>query len=93
MSGPDGSGGGFDRVALSRALWPGTSPASFPCESVLLQSDFERASRASAGVPREVGPHYTLRRQLYSLRRCGGTNPIVYTGSTATGLEGRLLRF
>ena len=89
---PDGSGGGFDRVALSRALWPGTSPASFPCESVLLQSDFERVSRASAGVPREVGPHYALGRQLYAPRRCGGTNTYKLSGSSETALEGRLLR-
>ena len=33
-----------------------------------------------------------LRRQLYALRRCGATNPIVYTYSKQTGLEGRLLR-
>ena len=35
---------------------------------------------------------YALGRQLYALRRCGGTNMIVYTGSKQTGLEGRLLR-
>lgn len=35
---------------------------------------------------------HALRRQLYALRHCWGTNMIVCTGSTATALEARLLR-
>ena len=44
------------------------------------------------GAPRKVEPDYALERQLYALRRCCGTNPIVYTGMVETALEGRLLR-
>ena len=37
-------------------------------------------------------PDYALGRQLYALRRCWGTNMIVYTDTGVTALEGRLLR-
>ena len=70
----------YDRLEYDRMEWPHRLR-----RAIMLRSYFY-------GVLRWVEPDYALGRQLYALRRCGGTNPIVYTGTGETGLEGRLLR-
>lgn len=56
------------------------------------QARLARLDRTSTSVLSRVEPDYALGRQLYTLRRWSGTNPIVYTGLVETALETRLLR-
>ena len=99
--GPGGDGFLRSQSALclqqSTFTHEGDSACDFDSSACLLwtRACWEQRSHrnpSSLTLRARVEPDYALGRQLYALRRWSSTNPIVYTGSAAAALEGRLLR-